>query len=79
MLLSKARLWSQKFYSEPDSIEYGKPLIEKGSIHYPEPDVVEYDRLYKQKALQNLMWLSITRIVSRNMTSFLVLNHERGL
>jgi hypothetical protein len=27
---------------------------------------------------QNLMQLSMTRIVSRYMTSFLVLNHERG-
>ncbi len=32
MLLSKARLWEQKFYSEPDAIEYGKTLIAKGSI-----------------------------------------------
>ncbi len=32
MLLSKARLWQQKFYSEPNAIEYGKILIAKGCI-----------------------------------------------
>jgi hypothetical protein len=32
MLLSKARLWWQKFYSEPDAVEYSKTLIAKGSI-----------------------------------------------
>ncbi len=32
MLLSKARLWWQKFYSEPDAIEHSKTLIAKGSI-----------------------------------------------
>jgi hypothetical protein len=59
MLLSKARLWKQKIYSEPDAIEYGKTLIAKGSIQnlmwwsttdsiskgfYPEHDAVEYNK-----------------------------------
>ena len=59
MLLSKARLWKQKFYSEPDVIEYGETLIVKGSIQnltwlsmtdsiskgfYPEQDAVEYNK-----------------------------------
>ncbi len=59
MLLSKARLWKQKLYSEPDATKYGKNLIAKGSIQnltwlsmtdsiskrfYSEPDAVEYNK-----------------------------------
>ncbi len=59
MLLSKARLWYQEFYSEPNAIEYGKTLIPKGSIQnltwlsttdsinkgfYSEHDAVEYNK-----------------------------------
>ncbi len=59
MLLSKAGLWQQKFYSEPDANEYGKTLIVKGSIHnltwlgtthsiskgfHLEQDAVEYNK-----------------------------------
>ncbi len=59
MLLRKARLWLQKYYSEPDAIEYSKTLIAKGSIQnltlsstidsiskrfYSEPDAVEYNK-----------------------------------
>jgi hypothetical protein len=59
MLLSKARLWLQKFYSEPVAIEYYETLIAKGSIQnltwssttdsiskrfYSEPDAVEYNK-----------------------------------
>ncbi len=55
MLLSNAKLWKQKFYSEPDAIEYGKTLIARGSIQNltrlsttdsinSEPDVVEYNK-----------------------------------
>jgi hypothetical protein len=59
MLLSKVRLWYQKFYSEPDVIEYGKTMIAKGSIQgltwlsmtgsiskgfYSEHDAVEYNK-----------------------------------
>ncbi len=45
---------------------------------YSEPDVVKYDKpLIAKGSIQNQMWLSMTRIVSHNMTSFLVLNHER--
>ncbi len=71
MLLSKARLWKQKFYSEPDVIEYGETLIVKGSIQnltwssttdsmsktfYSEPDVVEYN---KDSKLQHDLILGI--------------------
>ncbi len=45
---------------------------------YSEPDVVKYDKtLIAKGSIQNLMQSSTTRIVSRNMTLFLVLNHER--
>ncbi len=59
MLLSKASVWEQRFYSEPDAIEYGKTLMAKGSIQnltwlsmtdsiskrfYLEPDAVEYNK-----------------------------------
>ncbi len=59
MLLSKARLWYQKFYSEPNAIDYGKTLIAKGSIQnlswlsmtnsiskgfYSEHDAVKYNK-----------------------------------
>jgi hypothetical protein len=52
---------------------------DSGSIRfYSEPEVVEYgNTLIAKGSIQNLMRLSTTRIVSRNMTSFLVLNHER--
>jgi hypothetical protein len=59
MPLSKAGLWQQKFYSEPNAIEYVKTLIAKVSIQnltwsskadsiskrlYSEHDAVEYDK-----------------------------------
>ncbi len=59
MLLSKAGLWQQKFYSEPNAVEYSKTLIAKSSIQdltwssltdsiskgfYLEHDAVEYDK-----------------------------------
>ncbi len=59
MLSSKARLWQQKFYSDPDAIEYGKTLIVKGFIQnltwlsttdsiikgfYSEHDAAEYNK-----------------------------------
>ncbi len=71
MLLSKARLCKQKFYSEPDSIEYGKTLIAKGSIQnltwlsttdsiskgfYSEHDAVKYN---KDSKLQHDLILGI--------------------
>ncbi len=44
-----------------------------------EPDVVENNKtLIARGSSQNLMRLSMTRIVSHYMTSFLVLNHERA-
>jgi hypothetical protein len=43
-----------------------------------EPDVVEYNKtLIAKGSSQNLMRLSMTRIVSHYMTSFLVLNHKK--
>jgi hypothetical protein len=43
-----------------------------------EPDVVEYYKtLIAKGSSQNLIQSSTTRIVSRYMTSFLALNHER--
>jgi hypothetical protein len=36
-----------------------------------------WQTLYAKCSIQNMMRLSTTRIVSSNMTSFLVLNHER--
>jgi hypothetical protein len=59
MRLSTARLCQQRFYSEPDAVEYRKTLKAKGSIHdpmwsstmdseskrfYSEPDVVESEK-----------------------------------
>jgi hypothetical protein len=43
-----------------------------------ESAVVEFDKtLISIGSSQNLMWLSVTRIISHYETSFLVLKHER--
>jgi hypothetical protein len=65
----------KRFYSEPDAIEYGKTLIAIGSIQNLTWSSMT-DSIRKC-SIQNLMQLSTTRVDSRNMTSFLVLTHER--
>ncbi len=75
MHLSTTDSNSKRFYSEPDAFEYNRFWLQR---FYSEPEVVHYNKTLKAKgSIRNLMWLSTKRIVSRNMTSFLVLNHER--
>ncbi len=66
---------NKRFYSEPDVVEYGKTLIAKVLLRTWCGRVQQ--TLKAKGSIRNLMGLSTTRIVSCNMTSFLVLNHER--
>jgi hypothetical protein len=66
---------AKRLYSEPDAIEYGKTLIATDYIQNL-MWLSRTDSIHKG-SIQNLMRLSTTRIVSHNMTSFLVLTHER--